>query len=61
MELSLEGDSTGKLFPFPKIEIAIEKKFVNLETWENGIEDLHKSAEPSGTFFYNFFKGVATK
>ena len=29
MELSLEGDSAGKLFPFPKIEIAIEPKFIN--------------------------------
>lgn len=40
---------------------SIESGLINLETWEKGIEDLHKSAEPSGTFFYNFFKGVATK
>jgi ribonucleoside-triphosphate reductase len=29
MELSIEGDSSGKLFPFPKIEVAIEKKFID--------------------------------
>ena len=40
---------------------AIESELIDLETWENGIQDLYKSAEPSGTFFYNFFKGVATK
>lgn len=36
MELSLDGDSSGKLFPFPKIEVAIEKKFLDPETWEKG-------------------------
>lgn len=40
---------------------AIESGLIDLETWEKGIEDLHKSAKPSGTFFYNFFKGIATK
>ncbi|MCC7551504.1 MAG: methyltransferase domain-containing protein [Methanobacterium sp.] len=40
---------------------AIESGLIDLETWEKGIEDLHKSAEPSGTFFYNFFKGIAIK
>jgi len=35
MEISLEGDATGKLFPFPKIEIAIEKKFTDIKTWKN--------------------------
>lgn len=40
---------------------AIESGLIDHETWEKGIEDLHKSAEPSGTFFYNFFKGIATR
>jgi ubiquinone/menaquinone biosynthesis C-methylase UbiE len=40
---------------------AIDSGLINLETWNKGIKDLHKSAEPSGTFFYNFFKGKATK
>lgn len=35
MELSMEGDCSGKLFPFPKIEIAIEKKFIDENTWNN--------------------------
>lgn len=40
---------------------AIDSELITLETWDKGIKDLHKSAEPSGTFFYNFFKGIATK
>lgn len=40
---------------------SIESGLIDLKTWEKGLDDLHKSAEPSGTFFYNFFKGVATK
>jgi anaerobic ribonucleoside-triphosphate reductase len=43
MELSLEGDSSGKLFPFPKIEVAIEKKFTDTETWN---EKLYKIVSP---------------
>ena len=40
---------------------AIESGLIDLKTWEKGINDLHQSAEPSGTFFYNFFKGLAIK
>ena len=40
---------------------AIESGLIDLKTWEKGVDDLQKAAEPSGTFFYNFFKGVATK
>lgn len=29
--------------------------------WEKGIDDLYKSAEKDGTFFYNFFKGSGIK
>lgn len=35
MEISLEGDYSGKPFPFPKLEIAFEPKFVDDETWKN--------------------------
>lgn len=40
---------------------AINSGRINEETWQKGIEDLHQSSEPSGTFFYNFFKGMAKK
>jgi ubiquinone/menaquinone biosynthesis C-methylase UbiE len=40
---------------------SIESDLIDLATWEKGIEDLYMSAEPSGTFFYNFFKGIARK
>jgi len=40
---------------------AINSGLITTEEWDKGIQDLHLSAEPSGTFFYNFFKGVATK
>ena len=40
---------------------AIDSGLIDMETWEKGIDDLYKTAEPSGTFFYNFFKGIATK
>jgi len=42
-------------------EQAIGAGLIDLKTWEKGIKDLHKSAEPSGTFFYNFFKGIGIK
>jgi ubiquinone/menaquinone biosynthesis C-methylase UbiE len=38
---------------------AINSGFINSQTWDKGIKDLHLTAEPSGTFFYNFFKGTA--
>lgn len=40
---------------------AISSGLITPEEWDKGIRDLHLSAEPSGTFFYNFFKGVAKK
>lgn len=40
---------------------SIKSGMIDSETWEKGIVDLYKCAEPSGTFFYNFFKGVARK
>lgn len=40
---------------------ALDSGIINQETWEKGIGGLHQSAEPYGTFFYNFFKGMAIK
>lgn len=40
---------------------SIDSGLITPETWDKGIQDLHQSAEPSGTFFYNFFKGTAKK
>ena len=40
---------------------AINSGLIDSQTWDEGIKDLHLTAEPSGTFFYNFFKGMAKK
>ncbi len=40
---------------------AIKSGLVSHQEWEKGIDDLYKSAKKDGTFFYNFFKGVAVK
>lgn len=40
---------------------AIGSGLINQGEWEKGINDLHKSAEDEGTFFYNFFKGSGIK
>ena len=40
---------------------AIKSGLINHGEWEKGIDDLYKSAEEDGTFFYNFFKAVAVK
>ncbi len=42
-------------------EISIESGLIDINTWEKGIRDLYRSADPSGTFFYNFFKATAIK
>ncbi len=42
-------------------EQALELGMINIESWEKGINDLHKTTEPDGVFFYNFFKGVGIK
>ena len=34
---------------------------MDLETFDQGIMDLYKAAEPGGTFCYTFFKGQAVK
>lgn len=40
---------------------ALEKDMIDIETWNRGIKDLYKTAEPGGTFFYNFFRGYGIK
>ncbi len=34
---------------------------LDLETFDQGIDDLYRTAEPGGTFSYTFFKGQAVK
>lgn len=40
---------------------AIGRGLIPPETWEQGIRDLHRTAEPDGTFSYTFFKARALK
>lgn len=40
---------------------AINSGLINRGQWEKGIDDLYKSAQKDGTFFYNFFKGTGIK
>jgi len=40
---------------------ALEMKMMKEETWIKGIEELHKTASPTGTFCYTFFKGKGKK
>jgi hypothetical protein len=36
-------------------------QMIEEETWNKGIEELHETAKPTGTFCYTFFKGRGTK
>lgn len=42
-------------------EQALEMQMMEENEWEKGIEQLHETAKPSGTFCYTFFKGRAIK
>lgn len=42
-------------------EQALEMQIIGEEAWKKGIEELHETAEPEGTFCYTFFKGRGTK
>ncbi|WP_340820356.1 methyltransferase domain-containing protein [Methanolobus sp. WCC4] len=42
-------------------ESAIEMGIIDAETFDRGIEDLHRTATEYGTFNYMFFKGVGRK
>ena len=38
-----------------------DEKTLDLETFDQGIKDLYRTAEPDGTFSYTFYKGQAVK
>ena len=40
---------------------AITSGMMDVGLWEKGINDLYKTTESDGVFFYNFFKGIAIK
>jgi ubiquinone/menaquinone biosynthesis C-methylase UbiE len=40
---------------------AIEMHMIEEKTWEKGIEELHDTTGPGGTFCYTFFKGKGKK
>jgi SAM-dependent methyltransferase len=42
-------------------ESAIEMEIIDAETFDRGIEELHRTAAEYGTFNYMFFKGVGRK
>jgi len=39
----------------------MDEKFIDLKTFDQGIKDLYRTADPGGTFCYTFFKGQAVK
>ena len=53
MEVSLEGDQFGKMFPFPKLELAIEKKFLADEYHELLLMAFQIAAKTGGIYFDN--------
>jgi SAM-dependent methyltransferase len=42
-------------------EKAIQQGIIDSDTFEKGIKDLYRTAEPDGVFSYTFFKGFGTK
>jgi protein-L-isoaspartate O-methyltransferase len=42
-------------------EQALDLNIVNSKSWQKGINDLYKTTESDGVFFYNFFKGTGIK
>jgi ubiquinone/menaquinone biosynthesis C-methylase UbiE len=42
-------------------EQSLKMQMIEKEAWKKGIEELHKTAEPGGTFCYTFFKGGGIK
>jgi hypothetical protein len=39
-------------------EQALSRQLVDQDTFDKGIRDLYRTAEPDGTFCYTFFKAV---
>ena len=42
-------------------EEAVAARITDAATFDAGIRDLYRAAEPDGVFCYTFFKGVAVK
>jgi SAM-dependent methyltransferase len=42
-------------------EQALESGMIDGATWDRGIADLYRAAEPGGTFCYTFFRGTGVK
>jgi len=42
-------------------ERALAEHLIDEQTWQQGIADLYRTADPDGTFCYTFFKAVATR
>ena len=42
-------------------EEALAARIIDAATFDAGIRDLYRAAEPDGVFCYTFFKGVAAK
>jgi hypothetical protein len=42
-------------------ERAFSAGLIDEDTWEKGIRDLCRTAEPDGTFCYTFFKALARR
>ncbi len=40
---------------------ALQRGIVDSDDWIKGIEDLHRTAGPDGTFCYTFFKAIGVK
>jgi SAM-dependent methyltransferase len=60
----LDGVINKIIVPMAKTarESALANKLIDIETWENGIDDMEKAAiPPSGTFFYTWVKAFARK
>ena len=62
--LDLVGSFTRKTFTWmveAVREEAIAAGIIDAATFDAGIRDLNRAAEPDGVFCYTFFKGVAVK
>lgn len=42
-------------------QASLDQGLIDQATWERGIEGLHRTAQPGGTFCYTFFKGLAIR
>ena len=42
-------------------ENSIQEGIIDSQTFDKGIKDLYRTAEPDGAFSYTFFKGFGVK